>query len=171
MGLEVQIAKLRRALADNSTAASYTAVTPTATKPETTTTRAVVDLLAAGGRFSNNCLKVIPFGGDANNETLAMQVIGWNWSIDDELWIPQLIAELALTLGNIATGTTNEFMCDTLVITHGVADEGVQIVTNGADAPAYALIKLPGFELIEFQFKTSTGANTNTWYGFTDSVF
>lgn len=162
---------LRQAMDANSTATAFTAKIPVATKPSGT---GVFDVFAAAlGIATAHCLpkflQVIPFGTDADGETFDLRVWGWSRVLGGNLWVPQLLTQLAVTLGNVSGAAigTNHFLSDTLVATDGaVADSGTgtSILSPENDTPASALIHLRGCELIEFDFDLGTAAAANAYW-------
>jgi hypothetical protein len=169
---------LRKARTANSTASSFTAKIPTVTEPTHSDANGIYNLYDSGlgigvdGRVPKRLL-VIPFGGNSNDETFSMRVWGWSKTIGaagTALWIPQLLAELAVTLGNISATAieANMLMSDTVVVTYGITDEktlGVSIMAPANDVPAAAWIDLRGCEKIEFDFDlTGTGDAANCFW-------
>lgn len=156
----------KQTLSSNSTDTDFTAKVPTTTEPTGT---GVIDL-DGSYRHANEVpetLIVMPYGSDANNETFNMRV--WAWVPDEEsatIWIPQLLSELAVTLGNISYGDkgTNHFLADTLVETVDVA--GVTIYVTTDLAAAYAEIPIKGAFKLEFNFDRVTAATANSLYRF-----
>lgn len=166
--------ELRRALSANSAASAFTAKIPVATKPSGT---GVFDLFDRDlGIATHVCapdyIQVIPFGTDANNETFNLRVWGWS-RVTELLWIPQLLCELAVTLGNIdatAIGASH-FLADTVVLTYGAAADsgtGTSILAPANELPCSALVHLRGSELIEFDFDLVTAAAANCYWRVAD---
>lgn len=169
------VTPLRKALTTNSTATSFTAKIPTTTEPTHSETSGIYDLydsglgIAVNGRVPKRLL-VIPFGGNADDETFSQRVWGWSRTVGAGLWVPQLLAELAVTLGNISGAAigANMLMADTVVVTYGITDEktlGVSIMAPANNVPAAAWIDLRGCEKIEFDFDlTGTGDAANCFW-------
>jgi hypothetical protein len=107
---------------------------------------------------------IVPFGTDANNETFDIRVWGWSKVVGAELYVPHLIAELAITLGNIAATPVgaNHFLADTIVVTKSEPNAIISSPAN--DSPAFALLHLHGAQHIEFEFKVGTGAAANCYW-------
>ena len=161
------IARMRKLLADNSTSNTLTARTPTATKP---TGAGILDLLPGGYiDGTRGVLKLVFFGTDADDETFDYLLHGWNFDLDRQMWIPQEICQLGVILSSVATGETTEFIADTITITHGTAEQGIRVVSNAANRAAFALIELPGVELLDHQFDIGTAATCNAWFMLTES--
>src|SRR6185503_16249207 len=110
-------------------------------------------------------LLLIPFGGNDSNDVFNMRVWGWSQVVNQtQLWIPQLLVELACTLGNIdgAAIAANMKPCDTLVVTYGSTDEptlGVTVMSPANDVSGQAIVHLRGCEYIEFDFDLSTNCD------------
>lgn len=164
----------RKALEENSAATSFAAKIPTTTKPEGD---GVVDLFdsdlgLAINTFIPEWVQLIPYGSDAADETLNMRLWGWSKTVDG-IWIPQLLALLAVTLGNIdATAiAADNFLADTIAVTEGSEDDSSSTDgTGGAladeispadDSTASVLVQLRGCQLIEFDFDMVTAASAN----------
>lgn len=157
---------LRLAMAANSEAADFTAKVPTTTNPSTNTgfhdlSSSLLGFVAKGE--SPEWLQVIPFGTNSNNDVFDMRVWGWSKIFAVDKWVPQLLAQFAVTVGNIAQGETNTFMADTIVKTYGGDD--VDIISPVADVTGSAIIHLRGCQLIEFDFDLGSGAAAmNAWW-------
>jgi hypothetical protein len=170
---------IRKALAANSTASSFTAKIPTATAPSG---NGIFDLtdpqygMGVNGRVPDRIL-VVPFGGNSNDETFDMRVWGWSRTVGADgtaVWLPQLLAQLSVVLGNIdgSAIAANMLIADTITVTYGLADErtlGLSVMSPANDVPAAAYIGLRGCERIEFDFDlTGTGDAANCfWRGVT----
>jgi hypothetical protein len=157
----------RKAMAAATTSTSFTAKIPTTTKPAASSTRSVIDLLSPnyGITASPHLPKyvlVVPYGTDANNETLDMRLWGWNKTTDaTPVWVPQLLFQIAVTLGNIdaAALEASALLADTITITYG-PDELTEI-SPANDVSAQLLTHVRGCELLEFDFDIGTGAAAN----------
>lgn len=172
--MKMPIAKLRKLLTSNTTAASFTQRVPTATKPATTSNALIVDFEAQSqGTLHTNVLLLLPYATAADDVTFSVRVLGWNKNLDDDpvKWIPRELAQFACTAGNIAQGAANTFLIDTVTVTHGVAEQGLRIVSNAGNEAAFILLELPGVELLEIQLAINSGTATaiNAYYGFTNS--
>ena len=162
---------LRKVLSSNSTASSFTAKIPTATKPAGESVVDVFDMAIgqAVETYLPKYCQVIPFGTDANNETLTMRVWGWSKeSTSSGLWIPQLLLEVTVTLGNVdaAAIADDTYMADTLAIAAG--DANAAVVSPANDTPGSFLLHLRGIQMIEFDFKTGTAASSNAYWRMMD---
>ena len=158
---------LRKALVVNSTATSFAAKVPTATKPSGTGIFDLLDYTSIGlhpnRQGMSKFLDIIPFGTAANNVTFDMQV--WGWSVTNDatpLWIPQLLLVLNVVCGNITSTAmpTNTFMADTLTVAKG--DANAPKISPATEYSASVLVHLRGCELIEFEFDADAGASAST---------
>ena len=155
-------------LSTNSTATSFTAKTPTTTKPSGD---AVLDLFNIGHSLGEHIpeeLVLIPYGTDANDETFDMRVWGWSRDVtdpNDVIWIPVLIIELNCTLGNITFTDkgASHFLVDTLVEAAGDTT-GVVTVSPANDTAARCVVPTDGAQLLEFDFDMILAAGANCLY-------
>lgn len=157
---------LRRAFATNSTANSFTAKIPIATEPSGV---GVFDLQAiangvGGEGHIPRYIQLIPYGTDADNETHNLRLWGWSRVGVEDIWIPQLLLEIAFTLGSISGAVigTNHFMADTIIITYGDAD--APEISPANELVASILTHLRGVRYIEFAGDLGTGAATNCFW-------
>ena len=156
---------LRKALASNSLATSFTTKIPTTTAPDTVAAvNGVFDLtdpqygVGVNGRIQR-FIQLIPFGGNTQNLTYDMRV--WGWSKTGEatpIWIPQLLLDVTCTLGSISATAVaaNMLMVDTITINDG--DDAAADISPEEDLSASVLLHLRGCERIEFDFDR-TGAD------------
>lgn len=161
----------RKAYSEASAADAFTARTPTTTKPSGSGIFDLVDTdagLGIGtGAWVPEFLQLVPYGTDANDEAFDLRLIGWSKTTDSTpVWVPQTLATLAVTLGNIAATAleASAFLADTIVVTKGADEEsgyGASTITNANDTPASILIGLRGCPLIEFQTDIGTAAKAN----------
>lgn len=167
---------LRKALETSSTADSFTAKVPTATKPANV---GVFDLLGAalGLGFPVEVpefAQLIPFGSAANDATFDMRVWGWSKTTGQSpVWVPQLLGLFAVTLGNIAATPfgTNNFLADTIVVTKGADEEsgyGSSVISTAGDTAASVMVGLRGCELLEFDFDKGTATDSNCLWRLVD---
>lgn len=156
---------LRKALETNSTASAFTAKIPVAALPTNVGFFNLFDGqygVGSDGRVPK-FLFVQPFGGNANNDTSSMRVWGWSHDVGrGSLWVPHLLVELAVTLGNIDASAiaANMLLADTLVATYSGTDEkslGTTLISPANDLPASALVHLRGCQYIEFDFSINSG--------------
>ena len=154
---------LRKAKSSNSAAVSFTAKEPTTTEP---TGDGVIDVFSRALGLAHETkmpkfLNVIPFGDGANDTTFDMRV--WAWSktvqLDDVVWIPQLLVQLNVTLGDIdaAVIAASNLLADTIAIAAGDADAA--LISPANDTTASILVHLRGAEKVEFDFDM-TGATS-----------
>lgn len=160
----------RKAFAVNATADSFTAKTPTTTKPTGVGVFDLFDITYGVGTHPllPEFLQLLPFGSDANDEAFDLRV--WGWSKTDDrptpIWVPQMLALLAVTLGNVAATDlgANNFLADTIVVTKGADEEsgfGAAVINPANDMPASLMLGLRGCELIEFAVDVGTAASGN----------
>lgn len=171
----------RAAFSSNATRTAFAQLTSTATKPATVTTaaaeRLVVDCFddgeTGGIKLSNikdhspDVLMLMPFGADADNETMNLRVWAWNPTIDGDgpIWVPMLLVELACTFDASSTATdffADSFFCDTISVT--VGNTTVHQVSSPADdvTQAWAAVDLLGARLFEIQTDIGTAESANT---------
>jgi hypothetical protein len=156
--------KLRRARTTSSTSTGFTAKAPTATKPSGA---GVFDLFDRGTGLGlephvPSHILIQPWGTNGNNDTFSMRLWGWNQvessGTDHEAWIPFLLAELTVVLGNVAGIGTDEFLADTIAVTDGSGEEYFRnLHSPESDTPASIILHLKGAELIEFDFDLAGG--------------
>lgn len=149
------------------------------------TTRSVFSLMGndearSGGSAVQNCIKVMLYGTDANNETVAARFYVWSLLIelgdmDTAVWIPTLLCEVTGTLSSTIVGVSggivnaSQMFCDTLAIvgTSGNDDVSIDIVSPANDTPAHIVMDFKGGQLFEPVLEIGTGASANgLWAGF-----
>ena len=168
---------LKKALATNSTASSYTALIPTITRPVASSTRAVYDLGEGKGTRDQNVITVYPVGRNDNNETVSVKVTGWNFvrptGTGRGLYVSSLVCQVAGTISTTLLGIANEdiiateFFCDILSLTKGVAT--LYQGTSDLDI-AYFKAPVQGFELVEVTCTIGTGDQANALVKFDNAV-
>ena len=148
---------LRLAFAAGSTATAFTALVPTRTKPSGD---GVFDLLKGPTNATDGAvpsyLKITPCGTDGNNDTFDLRVYGWN-AFDNTglVWVPSLLLDISVVLGNIAATPvgTGMFLADTITVNDGPADATLLRVSADSqeDIPgAYIVLHTQGSQLIQF---------------------
>lgn len=161
--MSVSVRDFRRALAANSTATGFTAKLPTATKPASA---GVIDLFADSGEGINappnipKYAQLVPYGTDSNDQTFSQRL--WGWSATDQgVWIPQLLLQLDVTLGNIAATAiaASHLLADTIALAAG--DAHAEMISPANDTPASVLVHLRGSQLIEFDWDMTGAASAN----------
>jgi hypothetical protein len=161
--------EFRAALAADSAATGFTAKIPRTSTPVGGT--GVFDLASSnyspGGQVPD-WLQIQPFGTNADNETGNLRVWGWTKVLGETLWIPQLLVELAFTLGNIAEGTASTFIADTITKTYGGDD--ADIISPANDLSGSAVINLRGCQIIEFDFDNGTNDANNAYWRTIDRI-
>jgi hypothetical protein len=156
---------LRRALTTNSTSTGFTAKTATATNPAPISSTSVADGLVSGkynlldpklglhqGNNTGRYVNIIPFGTNGNNDTFDMRLWGWRKVSGVDLWIPTLLVQLDVILGDIVATAiaADNYLADTITIDAG--DESSPLISPENDTPGMASIHLRGCELIEFDW-------------------
>lgn len=161
--------RFRKALSAITANTTYSAKVPTTTKPATSATlgQAIIDLFDPAYGLSPNTfvpkyIHLVPYGSDANNETINMRLYGWTRTNDaTPVWVPQLLLDLAMTLGNISATALEAgcFMVDTITLT-SAPDEATEISPTN-ELPGNILTHIRGCELLEIEFDVGTGAGAN----------
>lgn len=156
--MSVNARPYRKARATNSTATTFTAASfiPTVTKGTTW-----IDLLdpayGAGGGHVPDWLEFMPYGTDGSNDTFNMQIWGWSQTSDaTPVYIPQLLALVAVVLGNIdaAAIAAGNFLADTLTVTKGPADnaEWGSVISPANDTVATLILHTRGCQWLDFDW-------------------
>ena len=152
----------QKALATNSTASAFTAKIPTAAAPSGV---GVFKLENPVPTF----LHLVPFGTDANDETFDFRLYGWTKVTSESIWIPQLLADVSVTLGNIAATlfAANTFMGDTLTYNDGPPAGPFQsLIDCQEDMVGSVMVHTRGCQYIEFDFDMVLAASGNVlWRG------
>ena len=158
----------KQAQTTNSTATSFSALLATLTKPSASATRSIIE--RKKGATELNTLRVMPFGGSSDNETVITKVTGWNFVKGDGtrgMWVPQFVCEVLATLSSTLVGLANEaviateFFADTLSLTAGIA-----VLTQGTgdlDA-AYFDVDISSYELVEITYDLGSADTQNALY-------
>lgn len=163
MLFETLSAPFQLAKAADSTDASYASRPYTQTEP----TNDGVWQMGQGGQFSQNTLKVIPFGTGSATNTFKMRLLGWALADQGKTrtWVWTLLAEYTCALSTFAGSAgcvidASHLVCDTLTLTFGTATEGVsaETVSPTGNVPAHAIISLKGCQKVEFQFNMNSSA-------------
>ena len=164
--------KYRLASAANATSGAFTAKTPTATEPSGAKIFKFASLGLANGSYGPRQIKLMPFGGNDDNDTFDMRVWGWSQIrnpgvANDNVWIPQLLVTASCTLGNISATSilASSLLCDTITVGAGAADNADWrvLISPTGDVAATLVVHPLGSEIIEFDFDlTGTGDGANT---------
>lgn len=159
-------AALAKARTADATDASFPSKVPTTTAP---TGAGVLDVAVDPAATTQRHLLLLPYGGDAENETFKLRVIGWK-ATTNGLWVPTILAELTCTLGT-ATGVDgsdveNEmFFADTLVLAAGYSSDAVRVTSPANNTVARALVDLEGHRKVEVTFdRNGSAASCNALY-------
>lgn len=178
--------RFRKAMSTDATTAlfgSFTAKIPTLTEP---THNTLTLGSSANGKYNlfdtvlgiatvnsmPRYIQLMPYGVGANNNTFDMRLWGWSVTMDTvPVYIPQLLLELNVTLGNI-DGTViaaNAFLADTIAIAKG--DTTSPIISPANDTPASVLAHCRGCRYLEWDFdSTSSSPAMNCWWRMMDQV-
>jgi hypothetical protein len=136
----------------------------------------VLDLMNLGvcvGLNVPSYIQFIPFGTNGQDDTFEMRVIGWRVTTDSTpLYIPELLVELAVTLGNIS-GTAiaaNTVMADTIVVNEGPSDGPfMSVISTADDTSASIAVHTRGCSLLEFDWDLAgaqEAVSMNAYYTF-----
>lgn len=163
---------LRRGLAANSTDTTFATKVPVVARPSND---GVIDLSQEGDAVPG-WVKVFAVGVGANNDAFSVRIYGWSRVIAADatknIWIPQIIGELAFIMGQKAgllstVVPSTELFADTVTIvseptTTAATTRDGKIVTYSPanDTLAFAVVPVWGFELIEFNFDNTTNTPT-----------
>jgi hypothetical protein len=156
-------------LSSNSTSASFGTLKSTLTAPSGD---GVIDMLngASPGAPVQNALLLRFFGAEASNEAFNARVWGWSQERSTLSWEAALLAQFAVTLGNLA-GTAScaivatDFEADTIALTYGASvDVAVNSPANDVRG-AYARVDCQGFSKVQIEFDmNSSAASANCLY-------
>jgi hypothetical protein len=116
-------------------------------------------------------LKFVPFGTDANNETINYRI--WAWSEIGGMLIPSILLQFVGTFGNIngladESVTETDFFCDTLgdpVANFGAKGIDCQPHSPQNDTPGFYLVDACGCSLFSLEIGLGTGASGNGLIG------
>ena len=123
------------------------------------------------GEAANN-IKLWPYLLGSNNQTMLMDVVGWQVVGgalgSTQLWWPTKLYSLTCTAGNFPglAGEAiieTEFFCDTLVVVdalHGIANVNYQIHTPADDTPGFFTFDAFGFPIIEVRFHRNSSSTS-----------
>lgn len=165
----------RKLKATNFTTSSFAATLgqSTKTKPTAGDDVGVIEMIPADirpGACAPDAVLLKFFGTDADGETFNCRIFAWAIEETNQSWESSLIAEFALTLGNLAGAAgcaiaAADFEVDTIVLTYGNDDVDVSIVSPANDVRgAYARIDGLGGRLLTAHFDLGTGASGNLLY-------
>lgn len=159
---------LVRGQATSSTAASFAVADsrPTATKPAPSATRTVI-LLGDGTQDAPNkkpgvTLKVMPFGGDGDNDKIFVKVQGWN-KTKLGLWVAKTVVIVEATLTSAIPGIAGMEVVATEFFADGLAISGngfCVLHTGTADVDAaWFECDVSSYEIVEILYAKSTGGD------------
>lgn len=166
------ITNLSKGQSTNSTASAFSVndTKATTTEPAASATRTVINWTGSSMK-SRNTLRVVPYGGNDNNDIFNVKVMGWNRITpptlkDVPIFISQCICIVQCTVSNALLGLASqavvatEFFCDTIALTSGVA----AVYTGTADIDtAWFLCDVGPFEYVEILGDLDTGGDTMNW--------
>lgn len=164
----LSINRFIKAVSTNSAATSFTAKIPTVTAKTTDAATGVYDLLDPSLGYTHlahntsRFIQIVPFGTNGNDDTFNMRVWGWSNTNDTiPVYVPQLIAQLAVVLGNIsgAAIAADTYMADTITLTYG--DSTSPIIAPANDLTASIILHNRGCRYIEFDWDLA-GAQEGT---------
>lgn len=179
MGIEVvatPITRVRRALATSGVASSFTAAAglSTFTEPDVTSATRCILSRKDVSRADNTLIRVKPFGGNNDNETISVKAIGWNrigaqFGGPKFQWESNIICQVAGTLSSALLGLTGgrvaatEFFCDALTLTYGTA-----VLYQGLADVDHAWFEFfsDGYEYVELLFAVGTADGSNALVSF-----
>lgn len=149
---------------------SGTMATAATTQPVIQTADPISNTHCVNTEDANLC-KIIPYGdsggSSANNSVFTgMRIYGWS-QVGTSLWIPSLIAEINVTLGDTpecvgVAGqpiTNQQHLADTIVFVDG--DESCRIISGITDAIASITVDLEGASRLECGWTSWTASPTN----------
>lgn len=160
----------------NETSNGYRSLIPTVTEPSgdagTATGASILDNQRGGGA-GQNCIRVLPYAIGSNNNTFSLRVIGWDYVGNNpnpgevrRLWIPTPLCEVACTISSTQVGIVNsqvlntEMFADTISLTYGNLNVGIDIVSTAADIVAHFVLDLKGCQKYELIFTTGGSATS-----------
>lgn len=168
----------RKAKRTNATDASFPARVPTKTAPvlqnALATAAGVYDVVVTKGTgvVTQNVAQFLFYGTGSNNNTFSARVYGWSHvvPVDQDpnkvLYVPVLIAEVALTLSSTLPGVAGcpvaatELFADTITLTFGntakvtVSSPGTTTADSGI---ACVEVDFTGFPVLEVVYQITSG--------------
>lgn len=171
------VSRLHKGQATNSTTANFAVADtrPTTTVPAGSATRTVIATGAGLAVKDMVTLKVLPFGGDANNDVINLKVIGWARvtpqiaNVPDNQFISRHVCEVSCTLSSSLPGiagfpvVATELFADTLTLTTGIA-----VLHQGtADVDmAWFECDVSSYQFVEILYSMGSGGDrANCLYG------
>lgn len=175
MLLETLSQSFRKARRVNQTSNGFVSKIPTPTEPSgdagTATGGAVFDLAnpSAGGTVAQNSAIILPYAIGVNNNTFSVRIIGWRvtgMNAETALWIPVVLAELAVTISSTPIGAAGkdvldtELFADTITLTTGNANVSIDVNSPADNTIAHVVVDLKGFQKLELSFTTGASATS-----------
>jgi hypothetical protein len=163
---------LRRALVTNSTVTTFPGKLPLTAAPSGDGIFDIFDKnlvpRLATDTYMPEQIALIPFGTNNDDETFDMRLWGWSKVQGSDIWIPRLIAQLAIILGDIAANAvgTLHFLANTITVTDGPSDTSLyELITPTAlETAASIILPLGGVQHFEFDFDIGTAATANCYW-------
>ena len=111
------------------------------------------------GRMSHD-LELIPFGAGAATNTCAVRVVGWRRV--GATWVPNLLCDLAVTLGAaVGLAASSDIKSTDLFAKTITATTGLVVLPScTTDTPARAVVNVHGYDYVQIQTSTA-GSATN----------
>jgi hypothetical protein len=166
--IDVRPSTGRRLLINNSTAAAFTAPTERVGRPSG---EGFFELQGTGTASKEKIpasLVIQPWGAGADNTTFDLRI--WAYRDLENSFQPILLAQVSCTLcattgtsgGNLGTG--NRYV-DTITITAGNANVGLEAVSPTSDLPAHVILVTKGGGVLWFDFDMTgaTSGNASIW--------
>jgi hypothetical protein len=154
------------ALATNSTNTTFAAKIPTTTVPSGNGFFDLSDRPYGQTSSSPSYIHLLPFGTAANNKTFDMRLWGYAKTGDaTPLYVPFIIADLSITLGNIDASAiaASTFLADTIVLNKGIpAGQFSGLLNTANDSPGSIVLHLLGAKYIFFDFDADAGGAAST---------
>lgn len=150
----------QKALATNSTDASFPTCAATITAPALAIT---LGTSGPGGHSVPSTMCVVPYGVGADNTTFKIRVIGWR--LMSSLYVPTILAQYTCTnstsvgVAGQSVVATERFV-DTLTADAMNPSGGVEAVSTANNTPAHFIFDTKGCPLIEFAFDMNSSATS-----------
>lgn len=149
-------------LASSNFATTFGTLKSTLTEP--TGSNVIKTLNSGAGAAIQNAILLRFFGTNASDNTGKVRVWGWSKESSTGSWENVLLAEFAITLGNIqgtanCAITANDFEADTITLTYGNDDVDVSINSPANNVRgAYAQVDIKGSQKVQIEFDINSSA-------------
>lgn len=172
----------------NAVAASIVDRVPTTTAPtagdvvdgSSDVAGAVLEIAPNPPSKTYQWMTLVPFGGDANNETMLFKVYGWGefTTSSGTLWVPVALAQATATLSSAFPGVNGSiiedelFFADTIVKSMPASGDtgaaaAVSPATDSLTGIASLEVKVKGYKFVEVVFGlNASSASCNALYKF-----